>query len=860
MEEVLNAQIKLAPDMFKAENDPLYGRKAYARLEQDIMWEKLLGFGGQQGGASDPGGGSQWGVDPEEARAKFDIISGDWNKKNDELQAALKEAEGRDVFGDFVGRSRRENDLARLKGEISVHEQSNPTGHTAVDYMASLNNDWAKGTEWESYSAEAESEARAKGLEELGSTVSYDSKSQWNSAKSYNTLLQQKDKWEGDWGQNWKRADADQKAGWTYYDPLTGSKLQGDSAMATYEKFLNDKAAEYQQGKDTLLQGYSGRASDYNTARNAWLDTELSGGAGTGTGIGTGAGGEAAPGYAGGGLVDMYAGDQMKKFATGLVDESGNPIMEARRAGFDAAGKFQGLDTLGKDLQSDAARRQRGEDINAVSEFGEKATELYRDQGDIRERLKEATDLGQQSSIPASPVDERHNQLIQLANSQSYDKVGSPLSPVDPLAGRQRRSPATDMFGPPAPGIGDFMQRQIDDPSGVDDTGGNPAWPPASQIPQQQLAAGIDRVAAPGRARDTQFFGGIQDVDASQVDSRDINAGTVNAQGIGNMAGLRSGLVQGANADLALGGDLSMRERRALEQASRGASSVRGRGRDFGAVVDEVGAIEGARRQREMERKQFASGIAGQEGQFRTAEMRDSLQGALANQASYLQKDLANQRSALQAAQGNQQVGLQSQMANQQADISGRQQQIAATQANQQADLQAGQMGLQASLANQGTQMGLGQMDIQAQMANQQARQAQDRMRMGALEKDIDRGIATSELNERLRQSGLGADRGYATQLVGLEQATSADPFTAVLNRPSGAGVQTGQQLYGNAGGGAAAGPALYNPQSGLGFIGDQQNINANYQISREANNTAMDTAWLGFGGNVFSSGLKALA
>lgn len=830
MEEVLNAQIKLAPDMFNAENDPLYGRKAYARLEQDIMWEKLLGFGGQQGGASDPGGGSQWGVDPEEARAKFDIISGEWNKKNDELQAALKVAEGIDTFGDHGARNKKHADLARIRGDLSIHQQSDPTGHTAVDYMASLNNDWAKGTDWENYSAEAEAEAQRKELTELGDTVSYESKSKWNKAVNYDTLIQQKYEWENDPGTlNWRRGNKKDK--WHYYDPLTGSHMTGQGAMDTYTKFLNDKAAEYEEKRGALEQSYSDRASDYNTARNAWLDTQLSGGAGTGTEIGTGAGGEAAPGYAGGGLVDMYAGDQTKKFATGLVDESGNPIMEARRAGFDAAGKFQGLDTLGKDLQSDAARRQRAEDINAVAEFGEKATELYRDQGDLRDRLKDATALGQQSSIPASPVDEQRNQLIQLANSQSYDKVGSPLSPVDPLAGRQRRSPAPGMIGPPA-----------------------------SQIPQQQLAAGIDRVAAPGRARDTQFFGGIQDVDASQVDSRDINASTVNAQGIGNMAGLRSNLVHGANADLALGGDLSMRERRALEQASRGASSARGRGRDFGAVVDEVGALEGARRQREMERKQFATGIAGQEGQFRTAEMGTNLQGQLANQASYLQKDLANQRSALQAAQGNQQVGLQSQMANQQADISGRQQQIAATQANQRADLQAGQMGLQASLANQGTQMGLGQMDMQAQMANQQARQAQDRMRMGALEKDIDRGIATSELNERLRQAGLGADRGYATQLVGLEQATSADPFTAVLNRPSGAGVQTGQQLYGNAGGGAAAGPALYNPQSGLGFIGDQQNINANYQISREANNTAMDTAWLGFGGNVFSSGLKALA
>ena len=630
------------------------------------------------------------------------------------------------------------------------------------------------------------------------------------------------------------------------------------------------------------------------------------------------------------GLVSLMAGDREKQFATGGVDAEGNPIMENRRSGFDVAGNFLGLDTLGKDLQSDAARRQRSEDINAVAEFGNKATELYRDQGNIQERLDDATKLGVQSAVPSSQIDPQKNALIQLANSQGYDKVGSPLNPVSQPAGRQRRLGGTPppasagMVGPSmtAPAAAQATQAAGKTPTQIPDMGGpgnvvNPSDPalqaagktptqipdmggpgsdpaapapaaptpaaptpaaptpaaptPAApapapagktptQIPQQQLASGIDRVSAPGPARDTQFYGGIQDVDASQVDSRDINASTVNAQGIGNMAGLRSNLVRGANADLALGGNISAREQRALEQASRAASSARGRGRDFGAVVDEVGALEGARRQREMERKQFATGIAGQEGQFRTAEMGTNLQGQLANQSSFLQKDLANQRSALQAAQGNQQAGLQADLANQQADITGRAQQIAATQANQRADLQAGQMGLQADLANQGTQMGLGQMDMQAQMANQQARQAQDRLRMGALEKDIDRGIATGELNERLRQSGLTADRGYATQLVGLEQATSADPFTAILNRPSGAGVATGQNLYGNAAGNLGAGPSLYNPQSGLGYMQDQYNTLANLEIGRMGADATAYAGTMNMIGGLAGAGATAYA
>jgi hypothetical protein len=140
---------------------------------------------------------------------------------------------------------------------------------------------------------------------------------------------------------------------------------------------------------------------------------------------------------------------------------------------------------------------------------------------------------------------------------------------------------------------------------------------------------------------------------------------------------------------------------------------------------------------------------------------------------------------------------------------------------------------LQAGSINQQTEMGLGQMEMQAQMANQQARQAQQRMQLGAREKDTDRGVAVAQLNEQLRQQGLSSDRGYATQMVGLEQSTSADPFTAVLNRPSGAGVATGQNLYGNAAGNIGAGPTLYNPQSGLGFMQDQYNSLANLEIGR---------------------------
>ena len=71
--------------------------------------------------------------------------------------------------------------------------------------------------------------------------------------------------------------------------------------------------------------------------------------------------------------------------------------------------------------------------------------------------------------------------------------------------------------------------------------------------------------------------------------------------------GLRSQMLGQARDDLSLGGDLSDRERRNVEQMSREAMTARGRSRDFMGVVDEVQANESARREREGQRREFAS-------------------------------------------------------------------------------------------------------------------------------------------------------------------------------------------------------------------------------------------------------------
>ena len=170
--------------------------------------------------------------------------------------------------------------------------------------------------------------------------------------------------------------------------------------------------------------------------------------------------------------------------------------------------------------------------------------------------------------------------------------------------------------------------------------------------------------------------------------------------------GLRSALVGMASEELQAGGALTDRERRRVEQTSRSAMGARGRGRDFAGVVDEVSANETLSRQRESERRLFASQVLG------------------------------------------------------------------------------------------------------------------------------------------LADQGLAQDRAFAAQRVGLEQATSADPFMAITGRASGASVASGQSLYGNAAAGISAGPTLYNPSQGAEFIANQtaglNNFNANIYASNQSAKAGM--------------------
>lgn len=118
-----------------------------------------------------------------------------------------------------------------------------------------------------------------------------------------------------------------------------------------------------------------------------------------------------------------------------------------------------------------------------------------------------------------------------------------------------------------------------------------------------------------------------------------------------------------------------------------------------------------------------------------------------------------------------------------------------------------------------------------------------------AEEKDIERAMRRDAMQEQYRQQGLGAERASAMQMVGLEQATSADPFAAILQRQGQNNLGAGSQLFSQAGYGLQSGPQYLNPEAGLGFIQNQATNAANMynaQVGADATKTA--GMWGGLG------------
>jgi hypothetical protein len=142
----------------------------------------------------------------------------------------------------------------------------------------------------------------------------------------------------------------------------------------------------------------------------------------------------------------------------------------------------------------------------------------------------------------------------------------------------------------------------------------------------------------------------------------------------------------------------------------------------------------------------------------------------------------------------------------------------------QEAGLQQGD--ITRGMAQESEQAGLQQrrdlvqsdVDLRSALADQAQQQQANQFGVGAT-------MDAERLNEQLRQQGTLGYLQAAGNLAALEDRTTLDPFRAVLGRGGGQSLSSGQSVLGTAGYGLGSGPQFINPESGLGFI---QNQNTN--------------------------------
>ena len=135
--------------------------------------------------------------------------------------------------------------------------------------------------------------------------------------------------------------------------------------------------------------------------------------------------------------------------------------------------------------------------------------------------------------------------------------------------------------------------------------------------------------------------------------------------------------------------------------------------------------------------------------------------------------------------------------------------------------------------------------------AVQEARQA-----MEARGRQLDPMAAVAELEnlERAKRARRMERRGFAQQAMGASRAMSADPFMAILGRPSGAGQQIAQQGMGQAGYGLSAGPQLYSPESGLSYMLGQQTNQMNLAGAQASADAQRSAGMMGMAGSILAA------
>ena len=242
---------------------------------------------------------------------------------------------------------------------------------------------------------------------------------------------------------------------------------------------------------------------------------------------------------------------------------------------------------------------------------------------------------------------------------------------------------------------------------------------------------------------------------------------------------LRANLL--GDAKTALDSGLTDREQRQVAEAARARSTMMGRTFDQSGAIAEAEARVQEDNNRRMQNRSYAQSVLGQE--------------------AGLQQGDITRRMAQQGQQGQ-----FTQARN-----------LAQAQLDQQANAFDAQTLQQTGIINQG----------QIQQANQF---------------DLGATMDAERLNEQLSQQGLMNYINAVGALASLEDQYTLDPFQALLGRGGGGSLQAGQGVFGQAGYGLNSGPQYINPESGLGFISQQDANQANMYGAQVAANASRDS------------------
>lgn len=94
-----------------------------------------------------------------------------------------------------------------------------------------------------------------------------------------------------------------------------------------------------------------------------------------------------------GGMAETVGGNQQRDF----YDAEGNKI--TRRAGFDEDGNFQGTAQFATDIAFDTQQQNVQQELGLVEQYGQRATDVIRSQGDIKNALNKVRVLDEVSAI-----------------------------------------------------------------------------------------------------------------------------------------------------------------------------------------------------------------------------------------------------------------------------------------------------------------------------------------------------------------------------------------------------------------------------------------------------------------------------